>query len=41
MPHHEISDEDALKIAKWILGLADSKMQLAVENSKDQKVKKD
>lgn len=41
MPHHEISDEDAQKIATWILGLDESKVRLAVENSRDQKVKED
>ena len=39
MPHHEISDEDAQRIASWILGLDESRVRLTVENSKDQKVK--
>ena len=41
MPHHEISDEDAQKIATWILGLDESRMRLAIESSKNQNVKKD
>jgi len=31
MPHHEISDEDAQKIAQWILGLDESRLRLAIE----------
>ena len=41
MPHHGVSDEDAQRIASWILGLDESKVRLAVETSKEQKVKAD
>ncbi len=34
MPHHEISDEDAQKIAQWILGLDESKVRLAIQKKK-------
>ena len=41
MPHHEISDEDAQRIASWILGLDESKVRVAIDTSEDEKVRKD
>jgi len=31
MPHHEISDEDSQRIARWIMGLDESRLRFAIE----------
>lgn len=35
MPHHDISDEDAQRIARWIMGLDESELRLAIEKECD------